>query len=80
MTANENSIQERHYFAKRVGATLIIISPGKCGLDVPILGAIRHKDGTIVGEFLTPAPTYVLRDALDEAERIFAGDENGSEA
>ncbi|MBG85373.1 MAG: hypothetical protein CMO80_00530 [Verrucomicrobiales bacterium] len=70
------SLPARNYVAERDGNSVIVTSLGKTGqIPVPVLGAVKHPDGTIVVEPVTPAPIYVIRECLDEVERIL-GDAN----
>ena len=77
MTVNETDKTNRYYLARRNDDTVVVVETGDSGLEVPIIGALRCEDGTIIVESASPVPNYVLRDALNEVERIFAGDENG---
>lgn len=71
MSEKNNPIEsDRTYIAKRSGDQVIITQVGPCGLEIPILGALRHPDGVLLVDTAIPVPSIVLRECLDEAERV----------
>lgn len=65
-----NKEPDRIYECIRKGAMVLVTSLSASGLNVPVAGAVKHPDGTIIIEPLSPVPTYVLRETLDEIERV----------
>lgn len=58
------------------GNQVQIISPNleDRALDVVILGAVRHKDGAIIVAACVPMPSFLMKAAVEEAERVLGGD------
>lgn len=68
MEKNEN--KERSYICRRKDDTVIIVQIGDCGLEIPILGGLLHPDGVLLVDTALPVPSYILRECLDELERV----------
>ena len=65
-----NKQPDRIYECVRKGNMVLVTSPSASGLNVPICHACKHPDGTITIETLSPVPSYVMRETLDEIERV----------